>query len=312
MKLLKKTAFGETRIALTDENDRLIRLFVTRENALNLNETVTGTVTNKNTTLRGYFVMTEKGIPVFVPSTEKKAEGETVFVQITKEARLGKDANGQFVPEKKNYKFIQQVIDETGILKLDDWNTDLDEAFEEALNPHISFANGALLHIERTNTCWTIDIDSGTSTLPLPQVNEKAVPMIAEQIILKNLSGIILIDFAGFKLKTEQHDLHNALKKLLAGDKRTSLYGFSKTHLYEMKRRRTSAALADVFLTPTGRWNTAATSYRIQTELAHRKNPKIVLAHPTVLPLLKNKIPPHIQLKPNFNNETDLFEIIGE
>ncbi len=311
MKLLKKQVFDETHIVLMN-NDRPVQLFIFRQNALNFGETVTGVITAKNTTLRGYFVMTEKQLPVFVPSADKKSEGETVFVQITKEARLGKDATGRFVTTKEVYSFEQSVLTQTGLSNIEDWPGDTMEIIEEAINNPICFANGAALHIERTNACWTIDIDSGSSTLPLSQINRDAVPVIAEQIRLKNLSGIILIDFAGFKTDEEQRELHTSLKKHLKSDKRSSLFGFSKTHLYEIKRGRTSAALADMFLTPTGHWNEAATVYRIRMALAQRKNPTAVWVHPTVLPFLQNKIPVNIQLKTSFNCDIDYFEIIGE
>ncbi len=312
MKLLKKHLFNETRILLTDDDNRPVRLFVARDAALNLGETVTGTITARNTTLRGYFVMTAKNLSVFVPSADKKSDGESVLVQITKEARLGKDATGRFVDVPEPYRFEQMVMDETGVTTIAEWTDDTDEVIESALNNHISFADGATLHIERTNACWTIDIDSGNSTLPLTQINREAVPVIAEQIILKNLSGIILIDFAGFKSDEDQYALHTAIKKHLKTDKRSSLYGFSKTHLYEIKRGRAGAALADIFLTPDGHWNIPATVYRIRQALAQRKNPTAVWVHAAILPHLQNKIPAHIQLKPNFNCEQDYFEIIGD
>ncbi|MBQ2811151.1 MAG: ribonuclease E/G, partial [Alphaproteobacteria bacterium] len=75
----------------------------------------------------------------------------------------------------------------------------LDEQLIEALNRSVSLKSGGNIHIEQTRACVTIDVDTADlkSGGNVSKANAEAAFEIARQIRLKNLSGKIIIDFAG-------------------------------------------------------------------------------------------------------------------
>lgn len=319
MKAILQSGFGQ-KILTVMKNDGMPFYFrIQRENMLNFGEVISGKIIQKNETLRGYFVKTDKKsrvdmcCSVFIPTNEKLKEGDSVFVEITKEARFGKDATGRLTAET-----ICRLPDITAnlppeISPIENDTTNLtDSLIEEALEADIGLARGAEIHIERTNGCWCIDVDSATSLLSLREINAQAVELIAKQIILKNLSGIILIDFAGFKSKAEQEELVLQIKRLLKSDKRTTIYGFTRTKLLELKRMRTTASLIDLFLTPGGYMTPTALVPMIMRAVFKAKSGKAVLVvHPSVLPYLPQDISAYCDVQTNGNVAPDYFEVKG-
>ena len=311
-----QTGFGQKILTiLQDEKPLFFR--IQRDNMLNCGEIISGHITKKNTTLRGYFIETAKKLPVFVPTQTIYTEGESVFVEITKEARLGKDATGRIIETQKNFTACLPDITDNlpkEILSVTDDKENLtDSLIEEALETTIHFADGAQLHIERTQCCWCLDIDSASSLLPIIEINERACSLIAAQIILKNLSGIILIDFAGFKTHAEQVRLTNKIKNILQNDKRTQIQGFSRTKLFEITRTRTTASLFDLFYTPNGQKHPAGLVPIIMRQILQCKKGHITLViHPALLSCLPENIYTYCTLQPDLTVSADYFEIKGD
>lgn len=315
--LVQKNAYGQNIIALLNEQGSLIQIYIQRDKMLNFGEIINGTITAFHPLLKGYFVKTSKNLSVFVPTHNKYAQGASVRVQITKEARIGKDATGCIVSHNTPICMpsIEKELSEKYNLPIQkNWNSyDLDEQIQEALLTRLSFANGANIYIERTQMCWTIDVDSGNSDIPLEELNRYATVFIHDQIILKNLSGIILIDFAGRKKFREQNQLKEEMYSLFQNDQRSKIYGFTGLGLFEIKRTRTTTALADLFLTPNGFKNPIFLNYLIKeavqkTKLGH----PILYIHISLLPFLDNEITNFVQIKTITNTAPDFFEIKGE
>jgi len=106
---------------------------------------------------------------------------------------------------------------------------------------------GAVMHITPAPAATLIDIDSkaasGVSALSL---NTALLPEIARQIVLRNLSGGILIDFAGMK-PTARAKLAAPLRAALAADPlKPELLGFSHLGFAELTRRRIRPPLHEV------------------------------------------------------------------
>ncbi len=315
MKTICQSGYGQTILTILKDENTPLFFQIQRTNMLNYGEIVQGKITQKNTTLRGYFIETTKGLSVFAPCHDTYSIGETVYVQITKEARLGKDATGKIrtdvttpdLPEITNGISIDKNTIQNDI------NNITDEFIEEALTPTVLFAKGATLNIERTQCCWCIDIDSATSELSLTDINKLACQIIYHQIILKNMAGIIVVDFAGFKNISEQKQLTENLKQLFATDKRTTIYGFTKTKLLEIKRNRTTAALIDLFQTPEGNKHPLSLVPKIMHQLLQNKSGKTVLIlHPTLLSYLPKNINMYCTVQSDLNLPIDYYEIKGE
>jgi ribonuclease G len=106
---------------------------------------------------------------------------------------------------------------------------------------------GAVMHITPAPAATMIDLDakaaSGVSALAL---NIAALPEIVRQIVLRNLSGGILIDFAGMK-SSARAKLAAPLRTALAADPlQPELLGFSHLGFAELTRRRIRPPLHEV------------------------------------------------------------------
>jgi Ribonuclease G/E len=114
-----------------------------------------------------------------------------------------------------------------------------------ALLPH-----GALAHITPTPAVTTIDIDAGgASTMGQLALNVAIIPELARQIVLRNLSGGILIDFAGMKAAARVKLTAPLQAALTADPLRPRFLGFSHLGFAEIRRPRIRPPLHE-FLPP--------------------------------------------------------------
>lgn len=296
------------------EKGRLKQVFSCFANRLNFGDVVEGKISAYNAVLRGYFVETSLQKTVFVPSQEKFSQGQAVRVKITKEVRFGKDATGEFVPfetplVRLNLKeYLQQKFPDVPFEMPQENVLDL---LDEALESEIRFADGAKILISATPAVICVDVDSGSSTLPLEKINLLAVEKIYEEIQLKNLAGQIVVDFAGFKSFELKEKIFQALKKAFGSDSRTKLYGFTKMNLFELKRARTTTPLIDLFLTQSGLKNKMYVNLLIKKALLCKKGGNALLyVHPDQLPYLTDEIKLSAQIVVKTDCAPDFFEIV--
>lgn len=313
MKLVKIQVGNENRVALIDEDGRLQELYIQRTNMLNLGERINGIIRQKNKALRGYFIETDKKLSVFVPSKDALAVGAHVTVEITKEARRDKDANGIFTSLSPAFAQDKAALlsEQLGLPILDEWDAyDLDNQILDLLNPSVAFDGTATLKIEHTAVCHTIDVDSGNETKSWDKLNLIAAKECVRQIRLRSMAGAILIDFAGRKLNSEVRDLIQFLKKEMAQDTRTTVMGATGLGLIEIRRTRTSAALSDIMTTPTGHLNAPATAYQILRTIKkmHAICPT-VRAHPTVIALIQEHLAHVAKMQADITIAPDFYEI---
>ena len=126
----------------------------------------------------------------------------------------------------------------------------LEDAIIEALQKEVRLKNGGRIIIEETRACTAIDVDSGDDdgAGSLGRLNNEAAEEIAHQIILRNLSGKIVIDFAG---SSEYRYLKNTIEileeKLRNDTVRTYVYGLSRAGLVEVVRSRRRPSLLDIY-----------------------------------------------------------------
>jgi Ribonuclease G/E len=111
--------------------------------------------------------------------------------------------------------------------------------------PTAALPQGATMHIGHTKALTALDIDAGAATADFAAkagaqlaLNAALIPELIRQIVLRNLSGGILIDFAGMKSAARQK-LTPALTAALAADPlRAKLLGFSHLGYAELARPR--------------------------------------------------------------------------
>ena len=131
---------------------------------------------------------------------------------------------------------------------------ELEVQIDEALAGSIALSSGAMLHIDETKAMTVMDIDSGQARLEgvgakaersLLKVNLDAVPEIARQIRLRNIGGIIVVDFIDLRSRELRQNVVDALRKAVASDPHPVWVGaMSRLGLLEMTRQRRGPALA--------------------------------------------------------------------
>lgn len=128
----------------------------------------------------------------------------------------------------------------------------LPQSIEQVMNvcvqPKVEAENGVSIYIEETEAMTIIDVNSGGYTgrnnkeRTHLKANIYAAHEIAKQVRLRNLSGIIIVDFIGMKNPLDKKQVLDALRKALASDPiRSEVYGFTQLGLVEMTRKRTAA-----------------------------------------------------------------------
>lgn len=121
----------------------------------------------------------------------------------------------------------------------------IESKLQEALSKKIWLKCGGFLVIEPTEALTVIDVNSGkcdkksVSEEYYKKVNEEAAVEIARQIVLRNISGIIIIDFINMQSKENQKELFEVLSRLVSKDKvKTRVMGMTSLGLVEMTRAK--------------------------------------------------------------------------
>lgn len=145
-------------------------------------------------------------------------------------------------------------------LAADQWqHLRIEEQLRAALHRRVELADGGTLMIDEREALQTIDVNSGRTvfaadgqSLPL-QENLRAVPEIARQIRLRNLSGIILIDFIDMETEQERQMVLEKMQEAVSDDRvKNVIHGFTRLGLMEMTRKRTGESLRDLLTDPCG------------------------------------------------------------
>ncbi|WP_421380169.1 Rne/Rng family ribonuclease [Bacillus salacetis] len=123
---------------------------------------------------------------------------------------------------------------------------------EKAMKKVVWLDNGATIVVEPTEALTVIDVNTGkfTGKSDLSQTvlktNQLAAKEIARQLKIRNLSGIILIDFIEMKSEEHQAEVVNALKEGLKEDgKRTTIVGFTELGILQLTRKKTKQPLLE-------------------------------------------------------------------
>ena len=133
--------------------------------------------------------------------------------------------------------------------------SDVEADLAIATGRRVELKNGGSLVIDEREALSTVDVNSGKfvgekdGELALRQ-NLAACPEIARQIRLRNLSGILLIDFIDMRTDEQREQVVERLRDELSRERdKTVLHGFTSLGLLEMTRKRTGLSLRDAVQT---------------------------------------------------------------
>jgi ribonuclease G len=133
----------------------------------------------------------------------------------------------------------------------------VEDEIERALARRVELKSGGYLIIDQTEALTTIDVNTGAFVGgrsfddTIFKTNLEAAQVIARQLRLRNLGGIIILDFIDMESEEHRNAVLGELRKALARDRvRMTVNGFTQLGLVEMTRKRTRESLAHVLCEP--------------------------------------------------------------
>lgn len=126
----------------------------------------------------------------------------------------------------------------------------MERQLKNALQTHVRMKSGAYLVIEPTEALTVIDVNSGKKVTgksaeeAVMDINREACAYIAHQLRLRNISGMILVDFINVKSEENRKELLSYLRNLVSRDAiPVQVLDFTKLGLVEMTRKKICASL---------------------------------------------------------------------
>ena len=176
---------------------------------------------------------------VFNPSFENiYVNDQQVYGQILNYVTL-------IAPERKDivklYSKDEPIFDHFGITR----------QIKSSFGKTVSFRSGAYIIIEHTEALHVIDVNSGNRTKATNdqesnalEVNLRAADEIARQLRLRDMGGIIVVDFIDMNRSEHRQQLYDHMREIMANDRaRHNILPLSKFGLMQITRQRVRPAL---------------------------------------------------------------------
>lgn len=259
-------AIGETRAAVF-EGKRLVELHTRRwtdSERPRLGDIYAGRVRKIEKSLGAAFIDLGGETDGFFkfttsPNAPHLSEGARVKVEVSREPEDGKGANVKLLELLPNSEVGRlEGQDLSGMLKQRFPDAVIDEArvntLMDAVESELAIAGGGTIAIERTRALTAIDIDSGQAVSPFA-VAKAACPMIAEQLRLRGIGGLVAIDFPNLRQKRQREEIQRTLEHAFEGDPNIVKFApLSRFGVIEMTRSRIGRSLDEIVLCKTGDW----------------------------------------------------------
>lgn len=177
------------------------------------------------------------------------AEVEKIHIDSHEAYESMKEFARRFMPEvaKKLYYYPgdRPIFDVYGV----------EEAIDRALQRQVPLKSGGHIVIDQTEALIAIDVNSGSFVGSRNmeetgfKTNLEAVHEIVHQLRLRNLGGIIVVDFIDMQEEENRHRMMEVLEEALRRDKaKTHIVQLSELGLVEMTRKRTRDSLGRILL----------------------------------------------------------------
>ena len=163
---------------------------------------------------------------------------------------IDRGLNKIIVNDKNTYDDIKEVIKEMDNIKVELREQDLFDMYslasqiEKMEHRKIWLKCGGFITIDRTEALTAIDVNTGKYTgkkdieETIYKVNQEATIEIAKQLRLRDIGGIIIIDYIDMHTTKNKELIESLLKEELKKDRaKVQLAGFTKLNLYEMTRK---------------------------------------------------------------------------
>lgn len=194
----------------------------------------------------------------------------------------------------------------TGLFEYYNVTAELEQVYQR----HVPLPSGGWICVDETEALIAIDVNTGKSRRSNDQnelvlaTNLEAAEEIARQLRLRNVGGLVVIDFIDMRLPRDRDEVYKTMKKLVKDDRaKTRVLPVSKLGLMEMTRQREHESVQDTVFNPcpycsgTGVIKSPLSmSVEIQRRLngilkdrRYKGAPVRVIMHPEVLARLKNE-----------------------
>ena len=128
------------------------------------------------------------------------------------------------------------------------------EQIHKALDKKVWLPSGGYLFIERTEAMTIIDVNTGKAVgktnleETVVNTNLEAASEVARQLRLRDIGGIIVIDFIDMLLEQNKKKVEDTMKEALAVDKtRSQVFEIGALGLMQVTRKRVSSGLVESF-----------------------------------------------------------------
>jgi len=127
---------------------------------------------------------------------------------------------------------------------------DVEKQIESAYRRKVWMKSGAYLIFDETEALVAIDVNTGrhkgskSQDESILQVNLESAEEVARQLRLRNVGGLVIVDFIDMKAKRDQNAVYRSLKEALKKDRaRTNVLQISQLGLLEMTRQRVEESI---------------------------------------------------------------------
>ncbi len=179
------------------------------------------------------------------------SEVDRMVIDSPSEYQRTKDFVDNFLPNLKDkvvlYDGTAPIFDAYGV----------EVEISRALKRRVWLKSGGYIVIDQTEALVAIDVNTGRYVgkrnleETLFKTNMEAAREIAYQLRLRNIGGIIIIDFIDMEEKKNRMLVYNALQKALMNDKaKTTIYEISELGLVQMTRKRVRESLGRTLMEP--------------------------------------------------------------
>ena len=186
-----------------------------------------------------------------LPATEDEIRGETRLLQ-EKWDEVRRKASEASAPGTILYSadIRRQLTDDYSsrgplrILETEETEPMITEQLRKAADRRVTLTGGGNIVIDRCEAMTVIDVNTASSVLEnkdatVLSVNLEACAAIAAQVRLRNICGIILIDFIDMDTSAQRDAVQERITEAFAADRRkTVIHGWTNLGLLEMTRKR--------------------------------------------------------------------------
>lgn len=186
-------------------------------------------------------------------NTIGKIYGDNLAISKVLRDKIGLDPVKIILDDEKDYSFVNEYLKQEenvniqlyqGDVALFD-NYDIDRDLIKLRHNKVALTCGGSIIIEKTEALYTIDVNTGKNVKErnfektILETNLEAAKEIGKQILLRNLSGIIIIDFIDSREKSHKNQIMRVLKEALSEDVgNIKIFPFTELNLVQISRKR--------------------------------------------------------------------------